>query len=153
MTPLPMQTQCGSKPTHDADGPFIIFCCRKLPLLDAHGSFGTGIRCARTMLYYLCTWLHSSARLRCFQSRLLLHNPMIPPIQGPPHCTPPYDSKTLGNKAVLQPAIGLSVSVRIVDAGYFPARSYMYHLPGSMTEMPGEVVTPHNLFAFPTVVE
>lgn len=70
-----------------------------------------------------------------------------------PHCTPPYDSRTLGNKAVLQPAIGLSVSVRIVDAGYFPARSYMYHLPGSMTEMPGEVVTPHNLFAFPTVVE
>lgn len=153
---MPMQTQCGSKPNTRRQRS-VHYCRRLLPFLDACGAFGIWTRCSQTMLYYT-----------------------VKSANPDPKASPPIPAQYIRSKtAVTQPSstadtcptirrlmtrepwatrlycnlIGLSVSVRIFDAGYFPARSYMYYLPGSMTEMPGEFVTPHNLFAFSTAVE
>lgn len=54
MTPLPMQTQCGSKPNNTRRRwPVHYYYRRLLPILDACGAFlGTWTRCSRTTLYY-----------------------------------------------------------------------------------------------------
>lgn len=82
-------------------------------------------------------------------------NPMLPPIRARPPVA--RRQQALSDKAVTTYSGTATchraiVSVRIFDADHSPARLYVYHLPGSMTEMPGENVTPHNPLTFPAVV-